>query len=374
MPANLALKHRLKYFNRGESVQNFGDYVPQLFEDHLILQPRVQADIYRLIGSVIDAEWILRDLRHSIGTMEGTVAYWGCGMRSPRALPDNIRKKGLFFGVRGPRTRDLLGLDRQSTPLGDPALLLPILYTPSSHQETQGRSICIPHVHDPRPDRELLLRSGADLIVRPTIEASERALLEMIDKIWSAKFVLTNALHGAIFAAAYARPFAFWSNGHLDCPLKWDDFAASINMRGEFAEDLQAGLELYGSQEPDLHLPPLTALLACCPFEIRPKYYLQAALHDSDISPETGRSIEPAIRLLETIGRGTGLDLDQVTNAFIRRQSSPLYQAKALVLQRKEAAKLHLRRTYYRLEAASRAQRRVINGAVNQAGARWTRT
>ena len=44
------LDARVKYFVRSAAVQNFGDYLPELLAHALLLQPRVDADIYRLIG------------------------------------------------------------------------------------------------------------------------------------------------------------------------------------------------------------------------------------------------------------------------------------------------------------------------------------
>jgi hypothetical protein len=55
---------RINYFVKGAPTQNFGDYLPQILAKEFTLHPRVEADIYRFVGSVIDSSWILRDLRH----------------------------------------------------------------------------------------------------------------------------------------------------------------------------------------------------------------------------------------------------------------------------------------------------------------------
>ena len=50
------------------------------------MHPRIEADAYRLIGSVINASWIRRDLRRSVGVERGMVAIPGaaaCAMRCP---------------------------------------------------------------------------------------------------------------------------------------------------------------------------------------------------------------------------------------------------------------------------------------------------
>jgi hypothetical protein len=174
---------------KGAPTQNFGDYLPEILAKEFMLHPRIEADIYRLIGSIIDTTWVLRDLRHTIGVQSGHVAFWCCGMRTNGPLDPKVQAMCSFFGVRGPLTRDLLKLS-----------------------EYENRSVCIPHIHDTKPHAELLKISGADLVLRPEISATEQELRRMLDKIASASFVLTGALHAAIIACAYGRPFAFWDN------------------------------------------------------------------------------------------------------------------------------------------------------------------
>ena len=273
---------RINYFVKGAPTQNFGDYLPVLLARELMLQPRVEADIYRLIGSVIDSQWILRDLRHTVGAKSGRIAFWGCGMRDAQPLTPRARAQCSFFGVRGPLTRQALALPA-NTVMGDPGLLLPLLHRSSQPPvDTAQRTICIPHIHDAKSDDELLAISGADCVVRPSIAASETALRQVIDRIVHADFVLSGSLHGAIVACAYGRPFAFWDNGHLDVEFKWRDFAASVHIPCEFVRDVVQGRAHYAEAiAPRLRLPPLTPLLDICPFVVRPAMLLRALVHDA---------------------------------------------------------------------------------------------
>jgi hypothetical protein len=129
---------RINYFVKGAPTQNFGDYLPEILAKEFMLHPRIEADIYRLIGSIIDTTWVLRDLRHTIGVQSGHVAFWCCGMRTNAPLDPKVQAMCSFFGVRGPLTRDLLKLS-----------------------EYENRSVCIPHIHDTKPDAELLKISGS---------------------------------------------------------------------------------------------------------------------------------------------------------------------------------------------------------------------
>ncbi len=274
---------RIRYHVNGDPVQNFGDYLPELFAKEFLLHPRVEADAYRLVGSVIDPVWILKDLRERVGVEAGKVAFWCCGLRGSEGLAESVRPFCDFFGVRGPRTRDGLRLPA-ATVLGDPGLLVPLLHQPAVSAATAGRVMCMPHIHDTRSDSELLALGGADVVVRPKIFATEAALREVFDKLASADFVLTASLHGAIIAAAYGTPFAFWDNGHLDVPFKWQDFTESVGMPCHFVKTVALGRQHYREEiAPAYRGLPLTPILDVCPFNVRPTVLLQALVHDGEL-------------------------------------------------------------------------------------------
>lgn len=273
------LDERIDYFIKFAPRQNFGDYLPEIICKELLGYPRIDADMFRLVGSVIDERWIRRDLGRCNGHVAGLIAFWCCGARGPAPLSPEVAARCRFFGVRGPLTRDVLRLPRD-TVMGDPGLLAPLFHRPSRHAETAGKAIAIPHIHDSRPPEHLLALSGAEVLVHPEVAASERAMRDILDRIASADFVLTASLHGAIIAAAYRRPFAFWDNGHLDVAFKWDDFAGSIGIEARFAAGLDEGRRLHAGQAALIRLPSLTPILDICPFQPKPAALLRALAHD----------------------------------------------------------------------------------------------
>lgn len=274
------LDPRIAYFVKYSQKQNFGDYLPEIMCKELLTYPRIQADVYRLIGSVIEDHWIRRDLRRANGHLAGLIAFWCCGARGDTPLSPEVMRHCRFFGARGPLTRDVLGLP-SDTILGDPGLLAPLFHAPVSHPGTTGRSICIPHIHDGRPLDALFGQSGAEVLVHPQIDAGETPMRDILDRIASADFVLTASLHGAIIACAYGRPFSFWDNGHLDVPFKWKDFALSVNIPMLFATNLSEGWKLWHREiQPSIRIPPLTAILDVAPFMARPEALLRAMGHD----------------------------------------------------------------------------------------------
>lgn len=279
------IDERIIYFIKHAPVQNFGDYLPEIFSKELLGHPRVDADLFRLVGSVIDDRWIRQDLRKVNGHVSGLIAFWGCGKRDATPLSPETRSHCLFFGARGTLTRDALGLPAD-TVLGDPGILAPLFHPPRSHPETQGRTVCIPHIHDLRSHEELLTLAGTDTLIHPEIESSESAMHDILDRIASADFVLSASLHGAIIACAYGRPFAFWDNGHLDVPFKWDDFASSIGIEARFARSLDEGRKLYAEIGSGIKIPPLAPLLETCPFTPQPAALLRALAHDQRGDPD----------------------------------------------------------------------------------------
>ncbi len=270
---------RIHYLIKHNSVQNFGDYLPEILAKELLGYPRIDADEYRLIGSVIDDRWIRRDLRRINGHQDGLIAFWGCGKRGPEPMSVGVRRHCRFFGVRGPLTRDALGLPAD-TVLGDPGLLAPVFHAAKRHEATAGRTICLPHVQDVRTADELLATAGTDLLMQPSIASTEAALHDILDRIASADFVLSASLHGAIIACAYGRPFAFWDNGHLDIPFKWHDFAGSIGITARFAANLAEGRAIYREQQPAIRMPPLAPMLRECPFTAQPSALMRALAVD----------------------------------------------------------------------------------------------
>lgn len=311
------LDSRVRYFNRGESVQNFGDYLPEIIHKELLLHPRVEADIYRLVGSVIDAKWISRDLRHTIGIKDGTIAFWGCGARTELSAQGLPPGRCHFFGVRGPLTRDALGLPID-TVLGDPGLLAPLFHPPRTSANTAGKRICIPHVHDKKTPEELLRISGADVLISPVVKSNEAALRDILDQIAHADFVLTASLHGAIIAAAYGRPFAYWDNGHVDIEFKWRDFAASAKFEPRFVRNVDEGIEVYGRHiKPRIALPPMAKILDVCPFYARPSAILRALILDGRLN---AGEIEAAARELDRLNAYSPRELARVQSLSDRHR------------------------------------------------------
>jgi hypothetical protein len=262
----------ITYWRKHLPVQNFGDYLSELILREL-WQPAPVIDTatrrfgrLHLIGSVISPWHILDDLA-SIESTGGqpVIGFWGCGMRRNEIIEDHLKRSCVFMGVRGPLTRQNLSLPAD-TPLGDPGLLMPLIYRTKTAPAYANRTVCMPHFLDTRSNDELLEQTKADLILTPSIVPTRHAVLETIDAIASCAFILTGSLHGAIVAAAYKVPFAFLGPDNVDAPFKWADLAALLRIPNAAVGTVHAGRHLHSSTiRRSIQMPSLHRLLKCAP-------------------------------------------------------------------------------------------------------------
>jgi hypothetical protein len=269
------------YWLENEPRRNLGDYLSVLFVRRLAATPPDRYASTRLIGSVIVDFIIAQDLAGIPEGPEGLIGFWGCGLRDDRPLPEALARRCRFHGVRGPLTRDRLGLP-PDTPLGDPALLLPLIHRPEA-AATAGGTLLVPHIHDPSDHAVLLARTGAGAVLAPTVASRPAAMIAAINAIASAEFVLCGALHAAIIACAYGRPFAFVDTGHIDLPFKWFDFAASVGIPAVFVRTLAEGRLAWETLTgPALRRPPWLPMVNVFPGTLRPIWARLARKHDED--------------------------------------------------------------------------------------------
>jgi GT2 family glycosyltransferase/glycosyltransferase involved in cell wall biosynthesis len=267
----------VKYWMQNETVQNFGDFLSQYFMQHLFFAQPDQGQDLRIIGSCIDDMFVPEA---PDGADAVTHVFWGCGLREEGGLSQDRRARTEILAVRGPLTRSALRLGG-SVPFGDPGLLLPALHKAAMLGGPSGRALLVPHFHDRRPDAELLALTGCDEVLRPNIARDLDAVTEFIERLACADFVLSGAMHGAITAAAYGRPFAFWDSGNIDLPFKWRDFAASLGIDCAFQPTLEAARAHYETAiAPRVSLPVLWPLLVAAPLPVRPDAFVSVVALD----------------------------------------------------------------------------------------------
>jgi hypothetical protein len=333
---------RIIFWTHLQREYNFGDFLGKFIAKTALSFPIIDADLYHMIGSVIDNDLLVSDLRHL--PAEATIAYWGCGCRKPTPLRPDFTHRALICGVRGPLSRDCLGLPAD-TALGDPALLLPILYEPKQDELTSGRTVCIPHILQDRQAITLLDQAGADVILSTAV-GDEAGLLKLVDAIASADFVLSGSLHGAIVAHAYGRPYAFWQGAGIDVPFKWDDFAALVGIEAEFASNVEQGRAIHARRSNPDRIS-LASILGSAPFAPRVDVMARALLHDAAGTPAAAvEKIMRAARGAASAASAAHEALEPVVRAARKRrdversQSSHLARTQVATVLREEAGHL----------------------------------
>lgn len=256
------------YWRQDDATQNYGDYLNQYFFDKLGGEGKdgisVERDMIFLIGSVIDRTWI-QNAKARLEGDDAKIVYWNCGWRG-RKFPPNILDICEVRGARGPLTRDKVGLSAD-TSLGDPGLLLPLLFAPQA-TNVGGKIIACPHFGDRRSDETILAETGAEKVVRTNIPATHAAVEQHIQEIAEASFVVCGAMHSAITAVAYGVPFCFYDGGGVDGPPKWNDLSQSLGFELGFASNYEEGRKWYDGVKEQIQIPSRVKMLESCPLVV----------------------------------------------------------------------------------------------------------
>lgn len=266
------------HWRQEDYIKNFGDYLAAFLTREMFEPISWHDGPVHVIGSVIADFLVPKAAKDESGRPVPKTVFWGCGARDENGLSDDRIEQAEILAVRGPLTASVLKLGA-TKPQGDIALFLPALYKPQKSGVTTGKTVCIPHFWDHRPDHEFS-QSGCDVVLRTNIVGGDVEIRRLIDAIASADFVLSASLHGALVAAAYGVPFGFWDNGHIDLPFKWRDLAAYLSIPPVFHATLEQARAAYQNEiGAKLRIPPLWAFLACAPFPLRPDALVKIIRH-----------------------------------------------------------------------------------------------
>lgn len=205
---------------------NLGDdlnytFLPQIFNkpislyDYSFIAHKFNTSNYLFIGSTIE---MLAD---------SNTIVWGAGCISSESKIPHSKK---VLAVRGPLTRKRLldaGIECPAV-YGDPALLLPLFYTPT--KKKKYKIGIIPHYLDINtPFIEKLKTFTHEHLVIDM--ANYSSYQNIIEKICSCEIILSSSLHGLIIAEAYGIP-NIWikcSDNIMGGNFKFHDFFCSIN-------------------------------------------------------------------------------------------------------------------------------------------------
>ena len=188
------------HIDYNSAVQNSGDWISEIVFNYMCqyygLNPGKRVKKTRhlyAIGSILFFE-----------NQDATV--WGTGAiaEQPMNISTLIHQKWMrrldVRAVRGPKTREqLLNIGIRCPEIyGDPAVIMPLVYTPQKKKKSPY-TLVISHYRD---NRELSRECADTLCINMLGEKWE----EKIDLIASADRVISSSLHGVILAEAYGVP------------------------------------------------------------------------------------------------------------------------------------------------------------------------
>lgn len=205
----------MKVFHWTGKHPNFGDDINLFLWEHFAPEVLSAEDNLLLVG----VGTVLSDGLPEAGAqvIMGSGAGYG-------VLPADISARNwVIYGVRGPMTTQLLGLDPGLAAV-DPAVLLPMMNTFSA--TPSGRRVFVPH-----------WLTASDTLWR---DAAENAGLDFVDprqdpavviqKIIDAELVVAESMHAAIIADAFGVPWVPVICTHASL-FKWQDWTASLQMQ-----------------------------------------------------------------------------------------------------------------------------------------------
>ena len=166
-----------------------------------------------------------------------------------------------FRAVRGPLTREQVLKYGHKCPkvYGDPAILMPFIYTPQC--EVTHELLVIPQFYTEAVFRE----KHPDLYM---VSMNTNDYKSVIDAIASSKKVITSSLHGIILAEAYGVPAVFFRGLGKREDFKYMDYYYSTNRFDvKIAESFEDALVMEPLPLPDLK-PLQDGLINTFPYDL----------------------------------------------------------------------------------------------------------
>lgn len=195
---------------------------------------------------------------------------WGTGMAQQKMIPSGGRFR-MTRGYLSKRVLESAGFRVESKICGDPALLMPLLYSPDTEM-IPDRVGVIPHMSEVNQVRDYLKScSHIDIIDFRTHEVEKT-----INKLLSYPVVYSSSLHGLILCHAYGIPCIWFQNNVLTGgDFKFLDHFSAVGImpyRPLSVNDIKNGKRLPKAAETvsHSHIEIIqNELLKMAPFRIR---------------------------------------------------------------------------------------------------------
>lgn len=176
---------------------------------------------FSLIGSIL-----------TFYDLQGKIVY-GSGIMNPNVRLRN--KPNKIISVRGPKTRQIFIENGIECPehYGDPALLLPVFYTPKRNKSTKGGLILNMGTSNNELDSAVRVANELNLVIIDMRNYNNWT--DVIEQICSCDYIISESLHGLIVAETYGVPNVWVEfKKHPDYwGFKYIDYYESIGKEGQ---------------------------------------------------------------------------------------------------------------------------------------------
>ena len=229
------------------SQKNLGDYLSKVVYEWMLKREQINSNqkishtIHLLgIGSIL-----------GMGNFDAVV--WGSGIHtiaSIRLILD--RRKRINYDirlVRGPITRAILKDAGYVCPkrFGDPAVLMPLIYTPKKIKKVYKYGI-IKHLSQ---NDENLRNNTVSSIKYLNIKTLDYK--SFINSILQCETIISSSLHGIILAESYGVPAIFLSDGVENEIIKYIDWYLSTNRTNiKIAKNIEDAFKMKPMELPNL--------------------------------------------------------------------------------------------------------------------------
>lgn len=233
----------LLFYKKKQDPQNVGDLLSLVVFNYMLRYKHLTKWSFStkrlaLIGSIIQF----------IGAK---TTVFGSGFLNECGVEVFSRKKPelKIYAVRGPLTRCALvqlGYDVPEV-YGDPAILMPLIYTPPKNIRKSLKYIVIPHYS----------KLGKYEDCRNVLSTLTNDWKSFIDTICSSCFVISSSLHGIILAEAYGVPAIFLDDTESDSFFKYRDYYYST---GRYQILVADSIETALSKQEEVVVPDLSEM------------------------------------------------------------------------------------------------------------------
>lgn len=242
--------------------ENLGDYLSTIVVGHMLNMRGLDMNAIAkktsclyAIGSII-----------GFGLQDATI--WGSGLLRRENAYRLVRSKLDIRAVRGPYTRkylsDIIGKNNCPEVYGDPAVLMPAIYT-SKKPKKYVCSIILHHSSKFRnrfPD-ELKLK-GIHYIEIMTTDYRH-----FIDEIVQSEIIISSALHGIILAESYAVPAIYLKDDEINQDLKFMDWYSATGRNNYlYVKSIDEALKIKRTNDLPCLDKMREALMAAFPYDL----------------------------------------------------------------------------------------------------------